>query len=409
MGLFRTEVVTPSKSPELGEVIIAQPTKYTSIFVVILFITLISAAFISSASFTHKHTVTGQIAALEGETRFTAPGDLIVADVFVTANDLVAAGTPLLKLVRKHHTSQELETNNATMAQLEVQSALIQRQQLALSNHLKTQQYTLSLRQKILTNHSVRLSEQVQLAKRRNKITELQNIKFVQLAKQGLVSQLQADQYQEKLIDNQLQLNELNQRLESLDLQIIETDNELLAITAETERNKNELARQLSQLQNQITQLTATQEVVLVAEHTSVVSVINIKLGQHVTQGQFLIGLTPPDPVFYAELLVPSRAISFIEPGTTANLKLNAFPFEKFGHVAAEITQISRSAFIPNKDHQAQDTIFQVKARLSEQSITAYGEPRHFQSGMTLSADLHVDNRTLAEWLFDPLIAALGK
>jgi membrane fusion protein len=55
---------------------------------------------------------------------------------------------------------------------------------------------------------------------------------------------------------------------------------------------------------------------------------------------------------------------------------------------------------------QLAEPVFLVEARLSAAEIEAYGEAIPLQPGLMLNADIIIDERTLIEWLFDPLFAA---
>jgi membrane fusion protein len=267
------------------------------------------------------------------------------------------------------------------------------------------------LQQQSMIKKSLRLTEQLRLTQQRLKIRELQHIKYRDLAEQGLVSKTLANESQEKLLNEQLQVNSLHQQLEQVDSDIMRVDTEIVALTASKQQQLAQLNRHLSELKQQIARQKRHSEQTLVAQHDGIVSAITIKAGQNIKRGQFLFVLTPLNPTFYAELIIPSRAVAFVQPGTEASLKLNAFPFEKFGALKANITQISKTPLpVDNtKSTNPAESMYQVIAQLSTQHIKAYGIERPLQDGMRVMADLHIERRSLVEWLIDPLIAAVGE
>ncbi len=46
---------------------------------------------------------------------------------------------------------------------------------------------------------------------------------------------------------------------------------------------------------------------------------------------------------------------------------------------------------------------------MATQSISAYGQSVPLQPGMTLSADIVLEERSLLSWLFEPIISLKGR
>lgn len=110
-----------------------------------------------------------------------------------------------------------------------------------------------------------------------------------------------------------------------------------------------------------------------------------------------------------ARMLVPSRAIGFLESGQEVRLAVDAFPFQRFGSVRAQITQISGTALMPGQAEVPlafQDASYIVNADLVGNDLQAYGQSVRIENGMQFSADIIIDRRSLIEWLLDPLYAA---
>jgi len=59
------------------------------------------------------------------------------------------------------------------------------------------------------------------------------------------------------------------------------------------------------------------------------------------------MALLPKGSQLQAQLLAPSRAVGFIEPGDKVLLRYQAFPYQKFGHHAGKVVRVSRSAIVP--------------------------------------------------------------
>lgn len=173
--------------------------------------------------------------------------------------------------------------------------------------------------------------------------------------------------------------------------------------------------RDSAQLEQERVQTEAQGALAVAAPVAGVVATQMVKPGQAVQAGQPLLSLLPGDGQLEAELLVPSRAIGFIEPGDKVLLRYQAYPYQKFGHQQGKVTQISRSALSGGElgaligDVRQGEPFYRVTVSLARQSVTAYGKPEALKPGMLLDADILGEKRRLIEWVFEPLYSLKGK
>lgn len=87
-----------------------------------------------------------------------------------------------------------------------------------------------------------------------------------------------------------------------------------------------------------------------------------------------------------------------------------AFPHQRFGTGQGQVSRVSTTVLGPGEiaipGLELAEPVFRVEIRLTDHTVSAYGQPIALQPGMLLSADIIIDRRTLIEWLFDPLFAA---
>ncbi|TWB40398.1 hypothetical protein FBZ90_1091 [Nitrospirillum pindoramense] len=89
-------------------------------------------------------------------------------------------------------------------------------------------------------------------------------------------------------------------------------------------------------------------------------------------------------------------------------LRIDAFPYQRFGTVQGRVTQISRATY-RNGELLApitlKEPVYRVTVSLERTSINAYGEKRSLASGMTLTGDVVTDRLHFIDWVLDPLRA----
>jgi len=134
------------------------------------------------------------------------------------------------------------------------------------------------------------------------------------------------------------------------------------------------------------------------------------KPGQAVQTGAPLLTLVPGDGALEAELLVPSRAIGFIDPGDTVLLRYHAYPYQKFGHQQGRVRQISRSPVnsVIGDEAALAESFYRISVSLEQQAIMAYGKSEALKPGMVLDADILGERRSLIEWILEPLYSIQG-
>jgi membrane fusion protein len=139
------------------------------------------------------------------------------------------------------------------------------------------------------------------------------------------------------------------------------------------------------------------------------VTAVTARLGQPVNPQQPLMVVMPDGAVPRAELYVSTAAVGFLEVGQEVRLAVDAFPYQRFGTVAARIVQISSVAVPKATAEGGAVPVYLVTAELSEPHVTAFGRKQPLLPGMSLSARIVTEKQSLIEWLFEPLFAVRGR
>ncbi|MDR5796376.1 HlyD family efflux transporter periplasmic adaptor subunit [Caballeronia sp. LZ008] len=125
-----------------------------------------------------------------------------------------------------------------------------------------------------------------------------------------------------------------------------------------------------------------------------------------------------------AALSIPSRRRGFVREGQIVRLKLDAFPYVKFGTYEARIDSISRTAVLPaspptspassssqsgsnssdtTEGQKSTDGDYLAWATLSGETFDFDGQHLAILPGMRATASIVVERRTIAEWVLAPL------
>jgi len=169
----------------------------------------------------------------------------------------------------------------------------------------------------------------------------------------------------------------------------------------------------LSDLAQRIAQLHGQRAHIVKATRDGIVTNLQIKQGQQASTTTPLMSLVPDNADIEARLLIPVRSAGFVSAGQDLDIRYDAFPYQKFGLYAGQVLSISSSVLLPNEINslplQINEPVYLVRAVLTQKAVTAYGREMALKSGMTFSADIKLAERSLVEWILEPILSLKGR
>ena len=93
-------------------------------------------------------------------------------------------------------------------------------------------------------------------------------------------------------------------------------------------------------------------------------------------------------------------------------LLLDAFPYQRFGSIKAEIVEISRTVIDPKTSELPIPTdqpVYLIAASLERQSMSTFGQDVPLQPGMMLTANIVLEKQSFLDWMLSPLRAVLNR
>ena len=151
-------------------------------------------------------------------------------------------------------------------------------------------------------------------------------------------------------------------------------------------------------------------------------------VGQVVTSGQEVMRVVPQDSKLEIEAYVLNRDFGFVSVGQEAVVKIESFPFTRYGSIKAHVTRIAKDA-IPAPDASAnegdparpargdgyaggertQNLVFAVELEPNVSTMLVDGVERPLTPGMAVAVELKTGSRRLLEYLFSPLIEVASR
>lgn len=411
-GLFRPEAVKNQSAKLDGEVIIAQPLASKVLLIALLGAVLVAIAFLISSSFHRKETVTGYLQPNGGLAKVSIPRTGIVSQLYVQDGQSVSAGQAMalikipeylshgdsMSAVLSRAISQQSDFIALRKQQIDV---LFSQQQQDLEKRISFAQHSLNdaRNQHALLNHRVSIQQ--------DRFANLST-----LSANGAISLNDLQQNEEQLLSTQQQLAELNARYQTELSQLEQLNGQLARLPSEREQQMALVSAEQSRLDQQQAEIDSRGQILLRAPIDGKVTNLIAKLGTTVKQQMPLATIVPEDSTLNAILLVPTRAFGFVEPGQQTRIRFDAFPYQRFGLFEGEVLSAAKSILIPGEVEMPiniQEPVYRVEVTLGKQEIRAYGNHVPLQPGMTLSADIVLEERSLISWLFEPILSLKGR
>jgi hemolysin D len=226
------------------------------------------------------------------------------------------------------------------------------------------------------------------------------------------------------LATDQGQLLETDAAMKSLERKLEETRSSFIAEQtqklAEAERKRDLLSQEL------IKASTKNERTHLTAPITGTVQQLAVTtLGQVVASGQALMTIVPSESPIEIEAMILNEDIGFVESGQSAVIKVEAFPFTRYGTVDGTVVRVSREAVderdaiglsdptattnpqgafsLSSAPSARQTLVFPATVSLTRRSMAIDGKDVPLSAGMAVIVEIKTGQRRVIDYLLSPL------
>jgi membrane fusion protein len=410
--LFRQEAIDAQREKFLGEATIARPVPawvFTLLATGTAILLIVVAVW---GQYTRRERVEGYLALDTGAARVLVSDAGRITDLLVKEGDEVKAGDPLAKVSLDRTLGTGASTSEAVSREMQSRRAILEKEQ-AQWQALGEQQVN-QLRRRILDLQSeiTQLDGEMKLQETRIKSARDQAERYRKFASDKFVADVVLKQKQDEVTDQEIKLQALKRQKTQVERDLAAAKLEEPSIQLRARAQVEQVARQISELNQGWSQVEAQRETVMRAPMAGVVTNVAVNRGQSVAADTPLATVLPKGSGMHVELLVPTRAIGFLNPGQDVVLRYEAFPYERFGQYRGTITEIGRNVWTSGErvgPLQAREPVYRVDVALEHQTVSALGQQLPLRPGMMVNADLLLEKRTILEWIFEPVLQLKGR
>lgn len=207
-------------------------------------------------------------------------------------------------------------------------------------------------------------------------------------------------------IEQEADLQTQKSRLRELAHAIDEARGQRAALTAETRRTALDSLNEAEQKgtahgQELLKSDTRGKLMTLTAPVDGTVQQLAIRtVGGVVTPAQALMVIVPRDDALEVEAMLENKDIGFVNAGQEAEVKIETFPFTKYGTIPARLTHVSHDAISDEK----RGLIYSTRAKLQRATIQVEDKTVNLTAGMAVSVEIKTGQRRVIEYFLSPLL-----
>ena len=320
-----------------------------------------------------------ELSNLEQEhTRLTILEKLLQSDVLPVKPAETADG---LTLLQRQLLSAQWSEHQANLKALQAERRKRQAEQVSLQQQVHKLEAVLPL-----------------VAKRAETLRRLSEKKFLGES-EFLEMEQERLEIENDLATNRKRADEIIAAIAEIDAQKEQVQRRFLSqVLLERQQNRK---RSEALIQEQVKAASRLNAYTLVSPIDGVVQQLAVHtLGGIVTPAQQLMVIIPDQAVLEVEAMVENRDIGFVREGQQVEVKIDAFPFTKYGVIAAELTDLANDAITD----EVKGLVYKAKVTLRESRIRVDQNWVNLSPGMTVTAEVKTGTRRLIEFFLAPLL-----
>ncbi len=228
---------------------------------------------------------------------------------------------------------------------------------------------------------------------------------FKKLVTEGFISSHATQDKTRERVELERDLATQRARLAEAQSTLKETGQAKAAYRAETTRalsdRQAQAATKYSQLESDATKANQREKLTqLTAPVAGVIQQLAIhSVGGVVTSAQPLMIVVPDSATVTAEVTIANQDIGFVNAGQIAEVKLETFPYTRYGTVSARVDIVTADAVTDEK----KGSYYPATLTLAAKDMQIDGKRVNLSPGMNITAEIKTGQRRVIEYLLSPV------
>lgn len=229
---------------------------------------------------------------------------------------------------------------------------------------------------------------------------------FQTLQERGFVSRHAWMEKEQARLDQEGELATQQSRLSEIRAALRESQGQRSALLAETRRLQLDAAAEGAQkaesLKQELLKVQARRQLMrIIAPIDGTVQQLAVNtVGGVVTPAQVLMLLVPDRQPIEIDAMLENKDIGFVKPGQVVEVKVETFPYTRYGTIPARVLHLSHDAVSDDKH----GLTYLAKIRVDRSVVQVNGRDMPLHPGMAVVAEIKTGRRRVIEYFLSPLI-----
>lgn len=133
-------------------------------------------------------------------------------------------------------------------------------------------------------------------------------------------------------------------------------------------------------------------------------------IGGVVSAGEPILRISPSGGSVEVDAQLENRDVGFVQAGMSVDVKIDTFPFTRYGTVPGTVVSVSGDAVAPPPGTEPrQPTGYSARIRLSRSALMVDGRPHPLTPGMAVVAEIKTGHRRIIDYLLSPMQRISGE
>jgi membrane fusion protein len=409
--LFRQQALNQQRERLYGEVVIIQPLSFYLITFSVVVMVVVIGLLLIYGTYARQEAVQGYLVPDKSVVKIYAPLRGVLTIHHIKEGALVNKGDTLFTVSTQYAAESGGDRDALLLSEL-------QKQQIDAEKKIEQErQLNLAKIQRLNSSASGLVKEQQQLKQSIATQQQLLNISdkgvknLKTLLSQGTLSNAEYQQRLESHLGKKVNLQNAQRQLTTLNNRHLELTQQIAELPLRWQSRLADLNNGVSDLNQRIVEISGRRVYSIHAPVTGRLTTLQISEGQTIEPQVPIVAILQEGAKLYAELYLPTRAAGFITKGQTVWLRYGAFPYQHYGLYEGSISEVAQTILAPSEipiPLALQEPVYRIKVGLNTQSVQAYGRKFPLQAGMLLEASIILEERSLGQWLLEPIYGLKG-
>ena len=338
------------------------------------------------------------------------PGN--IAELYVAEGDSVAKGSPLFRLTLPFQDAADNQSGESLIQEsiqrlLDTRLELLNEEQLLIAE-IGTQKEQQARYFDSLDKSMGTLAE-VQKNHQQKKVSLARQLKdYEQLLNDKSINKTEVETLRHYVIDNNVAIDKLTIEMEGMKQNRAEKTVYYARVLRELQQTSNDISRKQREISNELNKIQMQQDYIVTAPVDGIIHDIGILKGDYAdgnSPSMIVRAGDRAEPIVI--LYLTSSQIGLIDPSEKIFLRVDTFPYENYGVIAAKVVNVSQTSTTISLDDK--ESRFRVKLQFDSADKHSRIPLVMLSDGMSVTASLRQPQQTLFEWLFLPVKKAFQR